>query len=68
MPVQTFVWRQVFSLIGALIFSLFIVYDTNQIMKHCGVDDYIIAAIELYLDVINLFVYLLQFIMASGQD
>ena len=30
------------------------------------VDDYIIASIELYLDVINLFLYLLQFLVASG--
>ena len=39
--------------------------DTNKIMKHFGVDDYVIAAIELYLDVINLFRYLLLFLVSS---
>ena len=34
-------------------------------MKHFGVDDYVIAAIELYLDVINLFRYLLLFLVSS---
>ena len=48
------------------IFALFIVYDTNNIMKHLGVDDYIIAAIELYLDVVNLFRYLLICLAIGG--
>jgi len=65
-PADSFVPRQLFSLGGAIVFSLFIVYDTNNIMKHFGVDDYIIAAIELYLDVINLFLYLLQFLALTG--
>tara|TARA_B100000780_G_scaffold51496_1_gene31831 strand:- start:310 stop:411 length:102 start_codon:yes stop_codon:yes gene_type:complete len=31
-----------------------------------GVDDYIIAAIELYLDIINLFMYILMCSSLSG--
>ena len=65
-PASSFVPRQLISLFGAIIFSLFIIYDTNNIMKHFGVDDYIIAVIELYLDVINLFRYLLMFLSMSG--
>jgi len=49
-----------FSLFGALIFCGFIIYDTNQIINRMGVDDFIIAAIELYLDIINLFMYILM--------
>merc|ERR1712224_504809 len=56
----------VFPLIGALIFSGYIVYDTHRITKVFGYDDYIIAAIELYLDIINLFLYILQ-ILASNR-
>ena len=63
-----FVWRQLISLFGAFIFSLFIIYDTNNIMKHFGVDDYIIAAVELYLDVINLFRYLLMLLAMSSRS
>jgi len=65
-PAASFVPRQLLSLFGAIVFSLFIVYDTNNIMKHFGVDDYIIAAIELYLDVVNLFRYLLMCLVFSG--
>ena len=39
-----------------------------MIMKHMGVDDYIIAAIELYLDVINLFLFLLSLLSASSRS
>ena len=60
--------RTVWALCGSLLFCGFIIYDTNEIMKHYGVDDYIIAAIELYLDVINLFLYLLQLLSACAGD
>lgn len=53
-------WEIAFSLVGALIFCGMIIYDTNKIVKHLGVDDYVIGAVELYLDVINLFLYLLS--------
>jgi Integral membrane protein, interacts with FtsH len=65
-PAASFVPRQLLSLFGAIIFVLFIIYDTNNIMRHFGVDDYVIAAIELYLDVINLFRYLLMFLSLAG--
>jgi FtsH-binding integral membrane protein len=42
------------------------IYDTNQIINKMGVDDYIIAAIELYLDIINLFMYILMCSSLSG--
>jgi len=67
-PAAYFSARSVISLIGALLFCGFIIYDTNQIMKHLGVDDYIIAAIELYLDFINLFLYVLQLLSACSGD
>jgi len=49
-----------YSLFGAIIFCLFIIYDTYRLGNKYSVDDYIIASIELYLDFINLFLYLLQ--------
>ena len=42
------------------------IYDTNQIINNMGVDDYIIAAIELYLDIINLFMYILMCSSLAG--
>jgi len=52
--------RMVFSLVGALIFVGYILSDTSLIIHHFGPDDYIIAAVTLYLDIINLFLYLLE--------
>lgn len=51
--------------VGAILFSIYIVYDTQLICggKHkqsFGVDDYVFAALNIYLDIINLFLYLLQ--------
>ena len=51
---------------GCLVFSCYIVYDTQLIVggrhaKHkFGVDDYVFAALNIYLDIINLFLYILQ--------
>lgn len=60
-------WHLVFVIFGVILFVGFIVYDTYMIVTHLGVDDYVIAAIDLYLDVINLFLYLLQLLtLCSG--
>uniref|UniRef100_A0A2P2I354 Protein lifeguard 4-like n=1 Tax=Hirondellea gigas TaxID=1518452 RepID=A0A2P2I354_9CRUS len=45
---------------GALIFSLFIVFDTQMMMKKLSAEEYILATINLYLDIINLFLELLR--------
>lgn len=57
--------------IGALIFSLYIVYDTQLMMggKHkyaLSPEEYIFAALNLYLDIINLFRYILLIVGISG--
>merc|ERR1712008_628597 len=58
--------QSAFAGVAAILFSFYIVYDTQLIMggKHSkgqfGVDDYVFAALNLYLDVINLFIELLQ--------
>ena len=60
----------VFSLMGAGLFSGYILYDTSVIMLHMGPDDYIMASVNLYLDIINLFLYLLELLrfMQGGSD
>jgi len=61
--------RMVFSLVGALIFSGYILYDTSLMLHYMGPDDYIPAAVTLYLDIINLFLYLLELLrMLQGGD
>jgi hypothetical protein len=52
--------RMVFAGIGALVMCGFIVYDTCDLIKRYSYDDYIWAAIAIYGDIINLFIYLLS--------
>ena len=61
--------RMFFSLMGALLFVGYILYDTSLLIHHLGPDDYIIAAVTLYLDIVNLFLYLLEMLrMLQGGD
>ncbi|XP_009979613.1 PREDICTED: protein lifeguard 4, partial [Tauraco erythrolophus] len=45
---------------GALLFCGFIIYDTHLLMHKLSPEEYILAAVSLYLDVINLFLHLLH--------
>ena len=55
------------SAIAVMIFSAYILYDVSQIV-HGGETNYVMATLSLYLDIYNLFVNLLQLLMAfSGE-
>jgi len=56
-----------YSVIAALIFSGYILVDTQLIMRHYHVEEEIAAAISLYLDIINLFLAILR-ILNSQQN
>lgn len=53
--------------ISALVFSAYILVDTQLIMRHHHVEEEIAASISLYLDVINLFLSILR-ILNSQQN
>ncbi|CAH2237557.1 jg9810 [Pararge aegeria aegeria] len=60
----------VYASLGAMIFSLYLIYDTQLMMggKHkysVSPEEYIFAALNLYLDVINIFLYILTIIGAT---
>jgi len=57
----------IFSLLGAVLFSLFIIYDTQMILNRLGPDDYIMASIDLYLDIINLFLFILDLLSRDNR-
>lgn len=67
--IQSSMFQLVIASAGALLFSAFILYDTQQIIRG-GYDSPIDAALSLYLDFFNLFVSLLQIlgIMNSSDD
>uniref|UniRef100_A0A915IBB2 Uncharacterized protein n=1 Tax=Romanomermis culicivorax TaxID=13658 RepID=A0A915IBB2_ROMCU len=54
----------VLSLGGAVLFSLFIIYDVQMIMNNMAAEEYILATITLYLDIINLFLHILRLLSA----
>lgn len=59
---------------GAVLFGFYIVYDVQMLAggKHTSVqlstDEYVVGAIQVYLDVINLFLHLLRFISEMQRD
>ena len=52
--------------LGVLVYSLYLIYDTQLIIGNVGVqysiDDYCFAALNLYIDIIYLFIRILQLI------
>ena len=48
------------ALLGALLFCGYIVVDTQALLTRLGPDDYVFAALSLFLDLVNLFLRLLQ--------
>ena len=57
----------VYGGLAALIFSGYILVDTQLVMRHYHVEEEIAAAISLYLDIINLFLAILR-ILNSQQN
>ncbi|VFQ85349.1 unnamed protein product [Cuscuta campestris] len=51
--------------IGALIFSGFIIYDTYNLIQKYSYDEYVDAACCLFLDIINLFLAILEILGVS---
>ncbi len=59
----------IFSMIGAVVFSLYILYDFNQMKQH-GISEEAVPllALNLYLDFINLFLYVLRILGVLNSD
>jgi FtsH-binding integral membrane protein len=50
-----------FSMVAILLFSMYIIYNTNQIMQRDYNGDFIRASLDYYLDILNLFLNLFSF-------
>lgn len=57
-------FEMVYAGIGILLFSAFTMYDFQK-LKHYPQDRYIDAALNIYLDFFNLFIFILRFMIAS---
>jgi len=53
---------------GCAIFSGYIMYDTWLIQRRLSMDDWVLANISLYLDVVNLFISILRVMNASSDE
>ncbi|KAK6141370.1 hypothetical protein DH2020_024887 [Rehmannia glutinosa] len=55
----------IYGCLASIIFCGYIIYDTDNLIKRYTYDEYIWAAVALYLDVINLFLSLLTIFRAA---
>jgi modulator of FtsH protease len=58
----------VYCAVGALLFCGYVLYDTSVMLQSWEGDDYVGFAISLYLDFLNLFLYLLQLLASKDRD
>ncbi|XP_045471987.1 protein lifeguard 4-like [Harmonia axyridis] len=63
--IQSNGFEMIMAIGGAFLFSMFIVVDTHMMMHHISPEEYILATINLYLDIINLFLHILRILQAS---
>lgn len=57
-----------FGGLGALVFSGFILYDTENLIRRHTYDEYIWASVGLYLDILNLFLSILNMLRSMQSD
>jgi FtsH-binding integral membrane protein len=54
--------------IGVLIFSGLLVFDTWRMRNVYGPDDYVMAAVSIYLDLLNMFVFILSLLSGGRRN
>ncbi|KAG6535118.1 protein LIFEGUARD 2-like [Zingiber officinale] len=57
--------KMIYGGLGALVFSGYIIYDTDNLIKRFTYDQYVWASVSLYLDTVNLFLSLLTLFRAA---
>lgn len=54
------------TIVGIIVYSVYLIYDTQLILGEFGykydIDDYVIAALNLYIDIIYLFIRILELV------
>ncbi|CAK1548720.1 unnamed protein product [Leptosia nina] len=58
--IQSSAFEIALSFTGAVFFGLFLIFDTQQLMTTLSPEEYILATINLYMDILNLFLYILR--------
>ena len=62
-------WHNLLCALGVILFGLYIVIDTQMIVGNkkykLGLDDYAVGALILYIDIIGIFLYMVQLLTNS---
>lgn len=66
------IFHIILSVAGAILFGIYLIYDTQLIIGNkelkLEIDDYILAAFMLYVDIINMFLYLLEILQRLNRE
>jgi FtsH-binding integral membrane protein len=52
--------RKIYGILGVILFSFYIIYDTNNILQRNYFGDFITASMDYYLDILNIFTSLIN--------
>ena len=53
--------KKIAIIFSLLLFSVYVIYDTNSILQRNYYGDFITASLDYYLDILNIFANLLSF-------
>lgn len=62
----------ILAAIGVILFGVFLVFDTQMIIgknkRGYTIDDYILGAVNLYIDIVQIFLFMLQIVGSANDD
>ena len=57
-----------YASIGVLLFSGLLVFDTWRMRNVFGPDDYVLAAVSIYLDLLNMFIFIISLLGGNRKN
>jgi modulator of FtsH protease len=54
--------------IGVMLFAGLLVYDTSRLRNVFGPDDYVLAAVRIYLDLLNMFIFIVSLLSGGRKN
>ncbi|VDO67221.1 unnamed protein product [Onchocerca flexuosa] len=66
--IQSALFDFLMATFGAVLFSVYLIFDIDRIMHYSSPEDYIEACVSLYLDIINLFLRILQILNEANRN
>ena len=54
--------------VAVLLFSALLVFDTWRMRNVYGPDDYVMAAVHIYLDLLNMFLFILSLLSGNRKN